>query len=152
MTGHMPDFCSGQRPYASEHWVHSHPSVRPCDVYNGPYMLGHDEELGGPLLPKNTSWSLQLSPSPRFRMRTIAVNLFARGPPPQSEMWPECHMHGHITLNAKRQDGPGDEAFAIAKASLFLRATRSRWHSLYPGMPPSQWAATATEPQVWRSM
>lgn len=149
----MSEYCTGQGRFASEHWVHSHPSVRPCDVYDGPYMLGHEWTLGGPLLPKNTSWPLQLAPAPRFRMRTVAMSLFGRGPPLRGAMWSKCHMHGRTILNAKnRTPGSDDEAFAMAKASLFLRATRSRWHSLYPGVPPSQWAATATEPHVWSSV
>eukprot|EP00581_Thalassiosira_minuscula_P029931 CAMPEP_0183787150 /NCGR_PEP_ID=MMETSP0739-20130205/67395_1 /TAXON_ID=385413 /ORGANISM="Thalassiosira miniscula, Strain CCMP1093" /LENGTH=395 /DNA_ID=CAMNT_0026031227 /DNA_START=129 /DNA_END=1316 /DNA_ORIENTATION=- len=29
------DACKGRGRYFSEHWIHSHPSVRPCDLYTG---------------------------------------------------------------------------------------------------------------------
>lgn len=28
--------CEGRERYSLEHWVHSHPTVRPCDLYNDP--------------------------------------------------------------------------------------------------------------------
>lgn len=46
--------------FAAEHWINSHPSIRPCDVYPDVYVWGHDN------LPKNTDWKPILAKAPRF--------------------------------------------------------------------------------------
>lgn len=54
--------CIGTGRYASEHWVHSHPSVMPCDLstdrlFNWSYENVPDEDF-----------EIDLQPSPRFKM------------------------------------------------------------------------------------
>lgn len=54
--------CEGRGRYLGEHWVHSHPSVRPCDVYPGrEFTWAHLR------VPAVGSWEGELRPAPRFR-------------------------------------------------------------------------------------
>jgi hypothetical protein len=50
---------NGQDRYANEHWVHTHPQIKPCDVYTGDFSWGYtlDLEIDGPF---------QLACAPRF--------------------------------------------------------------------------------------
>jgi len=58
----------GMGRYAAEHWVHSHPSVKPCDVLP---MVGNDSpatsfKWGYDFLPHNVRWLPELESAPRF--------------------------------------------------------------------------------------
>jgi len=56
--------CRGSGRYASEHWVHSHPSVKPCDLYTNPkYVWGYTP------VPKG-DFVKTLQTVPRFDMTT----------------------------------------------------------------------------------
>ena len=46
--------------FAYEHWVHSHPDVRPCDVLDHPFHYGYDN-----LPPED--YRIRLAPAPRYR-------------------------------------------------------------------------------------
>jgi hypothetical protein len=60
-------FCMGYDRYAVEHWVHSHPTVQPCDVDGSSnYVWNYD---GIP----DTNFSLDLQPAPRFRPYSVFV-------------------------------------------------------------------------------
>jgi hypothetical protein len=51
----------GTRRFAFEHWVASHPSIQPCDVYpNARYLYGYDN-----LPDQDSSWAEQLQTAPR---------------------------------------------------------------------------------------
>ena len=52
-------WCSGNGRFAFEHWVHSHPSVTPCDLSDSNYVWGY----GG--VPVN-DFEMILEPAPRF--------------------------------------------------------------------------------------
>lgn len=51
---------TGHDRFAAEHWLNSHPSVRPCDVYPGVYLWAYDN------LPENNLWEPILAKAPRF--------------------------------------------------------------------------------------
>ena len=44
----------------SEHWIHSHPDVCPCDVYPGPFVWNYKN------IPSNSNWKVELAQAPRF--------------------------------------------------------------------------------------
>ena len=46
--------------FAYEHWVHSHPAVRPCDVLDHQFHYGYDN-----LPPED--YRIRLAPAPRYR-------------------------------------------------------------------------------------
>lgn len=46
--------------FAYEHWVHSHPAVRPCDVLDHPFHYGYEN-----LPPED--YRIRLAPAPRYR-------------------------------------------------------------------------------------
>lgn len=52
--------------FAAEHWVHSHPSVAPCDVFEGQYVRGNKSMPDG-------SWAPTLQPAPRFPLDSYNV-------------------------------------------------------------------------------
>lgn len=55
--------CTGRMRWAAEHWIHSHPSVKPCDLYTEPnFLFGYDglPELSEYLEPLPSSSTLQL--------------------------------------------------------------------------------------------
>ena len=56
----LPSGYVGRDRFASEHWVHSHPEVCPCDVYSGPFNWGYQ------YLPANSDWTIELAQAPRF--------------------------------------------------------------------------------------
>ncbi|KAL7536048.1 hypothetical protein ACHAXR_007725 [Thalassiosira sp. AJA248-18] len=52
--------CKGFGRYFFEHWVHSHPTVRPCDLYTGKeYTFAHENLPGG-------NFTKDLQKAPRF--------------------------------------------------------------------------------------
>ena len=54
-------FCCGKGWFAAEHWIHSHPSVMPCDLYKSQSFTAGYEPL-----PKGNQWEMDLRPAPRF--------------------------------------------------------------------------------------
>ncbi|CAJ1931022.1 unnamed protein product [Cylindrotheca closterium] len=70
----------GKGRYAAEHWVHSHPQVRPCDLYSkSSFNYGY---FRVPSMEELTS-NLKLEMAPRFSLghtlERIVENRFARG-------------------------------------------------------------------------
>jgi len=60
--------CKGRGRYFSEHWIHSHPSVRPCDLYTGKEYLWHYYNVPAELSEKD----LQIAP--RFKFHDYIIN------------------------------------------------------------------------------
>lgn len=56
-----PDWTVGMNRYSFEHWVHSHPTSQPCDLYDGSFYFGY-----GSLPTNSTNWSPHLQEAPRF--------------------------------------------------------------------------------------
>ena len=71
--GEDPIVATGR--FAMEHWVHSHPSLAPCDVYDG------DDYVWGDInLPKNKSlWAPSVADAPRFPLETYFRTNFPGG-------------------------------------------------------------------------
>jgi len=66
--GEEPDACIGTGRYAAEHWVYSHPEVKPCDLYTDPsFVWGYDN------LPETGDFEKDLSVAPRFNNRSAYV-------------------------------------------------------------------------------
>jgi hypothetical protein len=58
---YQDEYFVGRNRFAMEHWLGSHPSVKPCDVYPGEYLCGYID------LPKSTDvWNPSLQVAPRF--------------------------------------------------------------------------------------
>lgn len=58
---YQDEYFVGRGRFALEHWLGSHPSARPCDVYSGEYLSGYND------LPSATDlWTPDLQPAPRF--------------------------------------------------------------------------------------
>jgi hypothetical protein len=55
--------CVGRGRWAAEHWVHSHPSVKPCDLYNN-----HEFAWGYDGLEEYTDGDFALSMAPRYHL------------------------------------------------------------------------------------
>ncbi len=53
--------CIGTGRYAAEHWVHSHPSVRPCDLSTSNFTWNYNGVPEG-------DFEMQLEPAPRFEL------------------------------------------------------------------------------------
>ena len=54
------DYCRGSRRYSAEHWIHSHPAARPCDLHTDPaYAWNYN------LLPKG-DFVKELKSAPRY--------------------------------------------------------------------------------------
>ena len=65
-----PNACLGSGRYAAEHWVHSHPSNQPCDLYTNPtYVWGFE---GIPSMEQFES-HLQLDAAPRFLLDAYEI-------------------------------------------------------------------------------
>ena len=93
------EYFVGLKRYASEHWVGSHPSVQPCDVFPGEYLCGYHD------LPDTNIWDPDLQSAPRydvgiFEKRAAEGNwfcgqarllefqfLYNARPPPDSFIW-----------------------------------------------------------------
>lgn len=72
--GKLPDdmseesHCKGRGRYLMEHWVHSHPSVRPCDLYpNWKFTWGYA------FIP-SIHWNRDLQAAPRFKFDNYAFS------------------------------------------------------------------------------
>ena len=64
---YQDEYFVGRNRFAMEHWLGSHPSVIPCDVYPGDYLCGYMD------LPKSTdSWIPALKQAPRFPVSVFA--------------------------------------------------------------------------------
>ena len=59
--------CDGRGRYSAEHWVHSHPSVKPCDLYTDPSFTWNYD--GIPAV-KQFKKNLKLQAVPRFDLET----------------------------------------------------------------------------------
>eukprot|EP00536_Pseudo-nitzschia_multiseries_P016651 jgi/Psemu1/69933/estExt_Genemark1.C_11880002 len=57
--------CDGRERFSAEHWIHSHPAVKPCDLYADPSFTW--DYFG---LPANGDFEIQLAPAPRFDLVT----------------------------------------------------------------------------------
>lgn len=55
-----PDYCFGHGRYAAEHWIHSHPTVKPCD------LLMDENFVWSYKSNKILNMTLDLQPAPRF--------------------------------------------------------------------------------------
>lgn len=62
--------CDGRGRYAAEHWIHSHPTVRPCDLYKDAKFTWNYN-----LIPKNKIFikNIDLQPAPRFGLEQYVV-------------------------------------------------------------------------------
>jgi len=60
----FPLSCPGRGRFAAEHWIHSHPSVKPCDVSDDPSFV-----WGYAHVPK-PDFKIDLKPAPRFNLTT----------------------------------------------------------------------------------
>ena len=71
--GKLPDYmrednaCKGRGRYLMEHWVHSHPSVRPCDLYPGKFTWAYN------FIP-DRNWNRELHAAPRFKFDKYAYS------------------------------------------------------------------------------
>merc|ERR1711884_1027800 len=54
----FPDYCFGASHFAAEHWVHSHPSVMPCDLSTSNYTDSFEN------IPRN-DFEIKLETAPR---------------------------------------------------------------------------------------
>jgi hypothetical protein len=53
----------GSSRFSAEHWVHTHPDVIPCDVYQGDYVWGYEDLAQS---ANESTQQLQLMKAPRF--------------------------------------------------------------------------------------
>lgn len=68
--------CDGRLRYSAEHWIASHPSIEPCDLYpNKKFKWGYAG------VPKSSSFEMRLKRAPRFDAMEYV-------------MWPECAGRG----------------------------------------------------------
>ena len=66
---HEDNPCMGRGRYLGEHWVHSHPSVMPCDLYPGSeFTWAH---LRVP--PIDREWKKELVKAPRFKFKEYVL-------------------------------------------------------------------------------
>ena len=80
----------GTGRYAYEHWVHSHPSLRPCDVLQSPYAYGYkhlpraDYNFSFALAPRRSG----RLPDEKFitRLRNEWLSLYNATPPDDSRL------------------------------------------------------------------
>lgn len=56
--------CIGLNRYASEHWIHSHPSVMPCDLSTDPLFTWSYDNV------PNEDFEINLQRAPRFELKT----------------------------------------------------------------------------------
>lgn len=55
------DWSKGTGRYSAEHWVHSHPAVSPCDLYDGKFVWNYAD-----IPARSTNWYKNLRLAPRF--------------------------------------------------------------------------------------
>jgi len=63
----------GRGRFAMEHWIHSHPYQKPCDVYPGKWAWAHDDL---PPLPGN-EWVPELRSAPRGTLEDFVIPPFS---------------------------------------------------------------------------
>ena len=102
--------CFGLGRYAQEHWVHSHPKVRPCDVYPGEYKWQYHQ------VPTDESWKSDVAMAPRYEFESYAPRVLTRG----------CAAGGWV--------GGGDGGRERRLAEL-----RREWNILYPDRCEADW-------------
>jgi hypothetical protein len=68
-TMNMP-WCDGLGRYAGEHWVHSHPSVKPCDLYTDPKYVWKSGDI--PHVSKFLK-DIKLAKAPRFDLQAYII-------------------------------------------------------------------------------
>ena len=61
--------CRGSGRYAVEHWIHSHPGVRPCDLHTDPAYTWNYKPLPEGEFPK------ELKPAPRYPLATYVKDM-----------------------------------------------------------------------------
>jgi hypothetical protein len=57
-----PPYCTGNGRYSAEHWIHSHPSVKPSDLYNNPKFTWGYDGLRNRFHSKDFMWNI----APRY--------------------------------------------------------------------------------------
>ena len=68
-----PRPCVGKGRYAAEHWVHSHPSVMPCDLATDKkYTWGHNKDDSEKL---DENFEIELQQAPRFKLEVYEKNI-----------------------------------------------------------------------------
>lgn len=63
--------CIGSRRFATEHWIHSHPSVQPCDLFTGDFFQWGYTGLTDTSGTKEGDFDLQVAP--RFTWKATKV-------------------------------------------------------------------------------
>ena len=114
--------------YALEHWVPSHPTIRPCDVYPEGYLWNYDN------IPASTyDWAPDIQPAPRFSLST-----FVRTLPRRVSTWPcgQGHLLEYRYLYGERP--PEDSFLWSFYAKAFKACTEplefSKHSSLYANL------------------
>lgn len=78
VVGGGENACRGTGRYAAEHWIHSHPAARPCDLHTDPaYVWGYWPIPQGDFLK-------ELKPAPRFPLATYTTS------------WNDCGQDGQL--------------------------------------------------------
>ena len=55
--------CTGTNRFAMEHWIHSHPSSKPCDLYTNPkFVWGYVHLIGASVGERQEDFKLELGP------------------------------------------------------------------------------------------
>lgn len=93
------EYFVGRGRFAFEHWVGSHPSIRPCDVYPGEYLCGY---IDVPTL--NDEWVPDLQPAPRF-----PVSLFQKRSPKDGTWF--CGQGRLLEFQYLYQERPPEDSF-----------------------------------------
>mmetsp|Transcript_17110 Transcript_17110/g.37427 ORF Transcript_17110/g.37427 Transcript_17110/m.37427 type:complete len:780 (-) Transcript_17110:95-2434(-) len=62
-TDNNRESCDGRLRYSAEHWIHSHPSVKPCDLYNDSAFVWDYYKV-----PENGEFEIELAKAPRFEL------------------------------------------------------------------------------------
>lgn len=81
-VSNVEEHIAGLGRYASEHWIHSHPDMCPCDVYpNTRYRFGYEP------LPQNDDWVPDLSKAPRHSTFNRNAVFVVRGERSTEDKW-----------------------------------------------------------------
>ena len=104
--------CFGLGRFAFEHWVHSHPKVRPCDVYPGEFKWHYHQ------LPTDDSWKSDVAMAPRYEFESYRI--FSEDNPVS------CAAAGWVG------DGDGGRERRLAEL-------RREWNILYPDRCEADW-------------
>ena len=61
--GGIHESCFGTKRFANEHWIHSHPSSQPCDLYTNPkFGWGYRNLIGASVGERPEDFKLELGP------------------------------------------------------------------------------------------